>query len=224
MSHQILDRLRISDRQEDYINLASLTEFNIFVSASLVDPLKTGKIITIQQFACTVKKNEKIESFMKRFKATYNLSQFNLLLMYNHRLYESTLTFGEVGLKNNSQVELVSLHSEEEATANEGFIFTFWSAVPLMIAASFLIAGLGGRFDIIIRGLYILIGTIIVIPSFICFIIGISQKFSKTAQVAFVNHSWFGPCCDCCTCKKTDNNENDEAFEIVEQDQPTLVL
>ena len=221
MSYRILDRIRIKGQDEEMQALATLKEYKVYISANLVDPDSPGNIFTIDQSCWTVTKNEKLKNLIAKFKNMHNLSQFDLTISYNHRLYTNAeLTFGDIKIKNNTQIELVSLESEKAATENEGFIFSFWSVVPLMLAASFLIAGLGGRFDIIVRGIYILIGTIIVIPSFVIFVVGVSQKFSKHAQTAFVNHIWFGDCdreCCCCCCgydKDSQNVEEDLSDEI----------
>lgn len=223
METQLLDRIRVVDFREDTASFRTLTEFNIYVSASLVDPFKSGKVINIDQLACTVNISEKISKFLDRFKAAYNLTQFNLKIIYNHRLYDEHLTFGAIRIKNNSHIEIVSLSSEKIATENYGFIFTFWSLVPFMLSLSFLIGGLAGRFDIIIRGIYVVVGTFILIPSFTFFILGLLQKCTENSQVAIVNHYWFDRCCDCCCkCgpKKQDLDDSDD-YEIL---QPTRNL
>ncbi|KAK8881083.1 hypothetical protein M9Y10_003811 [Tritrichomonas musculus] len=225
MSYQILDRIRITDDRVDTSSISSLMEFNIFVSASLIDPFK-NKMIKINNLSCTVNRTEKIGKFIDHFKAFNGLNQFNLRLIYNHKLYDEHLTFGEIHIKNHAQIELVSLQSEKVATENEGFIFTFWSLCPLMIAASFIIAGLGGRFDYLVRGIYVLVGTVFFIPSFLLLIIGISQKYTKEMHTAFVNHEWFGRCGKCKCCSKGDEVDTDsEDIEILMQrDQEVPIL
>lgn len=217
MSYQILDRIRIIDDRVDTSSISSLMEFNIYVSASLIDPFK-NKMIKINNLLCTVNRTEKIGKFIDHFKAFNGLNQFNLRLVYRHKLYDEHLTFGEIYIKNNAHIELISLQSEKVATENEGFIFTFWSICPLMIASSFLIAGLGGRFDYVVRGVYVLVGTLFFVPSFLLLIIGISQKYTKKMHIAFVNHEWFGRGCKCkCCLKGIEEDTDSEAVEVLMQ-------
>ena len=228
MSLKVLDSVRMNNGDKEYKTLRTLKEYHIFINLTLKDPDKTGKMLTLYHSQWVVKKNEKLKNFIVRYSNAHNLRQFNLTVSYNHRLYTNgDLTFGDIGMKNNSQIELISLESEKAATENMGFIMSFWSVVPLMIATSFIIGGLGGRFDIIIRGVYILIGTTIGLPSLIMFILGISHKFSKYTRTAFVNHFWFGePNCKCCGCSNIDDSDSDDLEKTIAsvQTNSTILL
>lgn len=145
--------------------------------------------------------DDKIDTFIKKLKNSMPNCSFEskTYLKFNYHYYCDG-KFSERGINSNQTVEIISLESEQEATKNEGFIFAFWSLVPLMVSISFLIPGLVGTFDMVYRGLFILAGTIIGIPASILLIIGLTERYSESMRISFVNYSWFGPCCNCSCC------------------------
>lgn len=149
----------------------------------------------------TLKPTDKIETIFKRIKSRDQNVTFgeDTYIKYNYHLYKEG-TIQEIGINSNDTIEVISLESEQEATKNEGFIFAFWSLVPLMVSISFLVPGLIGTFDMVYRGLFMLVGTIIGIPASILLIIGLTERFSSSMRISFVNYSWFGPCCNCSCC------------------------
>ena len=82
----------------------------------------------------------------------------------------------------------------------------------MMLALSFLIAAFVGVYDIHIRGAFFIVGSVILVPSVVCFVIGITEVFPSFFKVSFVNYIWFGPCCECCN----HNEEQEEEDEIIE--------
>ncbi|OHT00074.1 hypothetical protein TRFO_33310 [Tritrichomonas foetus] len=176
----------------------NITNFNIIVRASIPDPdrptrrKKSKKLINAQP-------DLKVGDLIKKFlDMEPDFEGHDFFMRYNHRLYKNG-TLGFAGITSSREVELISLESEQTASRNEGFIFSFWSLVPLMISISFLVPGLAGTFDTVYRGLFVLCGTIVGLPATILFIIGVSELYSSKVTVSFVNNDWFGPCqCACC--------------------------
>lgn len=154
-----------------------------------------------QYVSITTSPKQTIPELIKRVKKQLPNCSFGTetYLKFNYHYYK-TGTLHSRGIDSNQTIEIISLESEQEATKNEGFIFAFWSLVPLMVSISFLVPGLIGTFDMVYRGLFILAGTIIGIPSSILLIIGITERYSSSMRISFVNYSWFGPCCDCSCC------------------------
>ena len=203
----IIDKLRISAKTELIDKQSTLNQIQIHVVSSIEDPSNPGNLISDSQFI-NISQTAKIKQIVTAFCASNR--QFknikDLKIMYNNRLYENLeMTIQEAGITHKKTVTLVSLKNQQAAAANEGFKLTFWSLAPLMVAVSFIISGLAGTFDTRIRGAYVLLGSIIGVPSFVCFLIGFTEKFSDKTQTAFTGVEWFGDCyedccCGCCRC------------------------
>lgn len=210
----LIERLTVSQKQEAEETTSQVTNFTITIRASMPDKLHPGRRIEDCQ-TMKVDTDKDIAQVIKDFKSNSKQAQFgkaNLYLKYNNRLYaewedldpsaknrkQKEGKIGQLGLTAMSELELISLETEQAVTKNEGVLFTFWSLVPLMIAISLIVAGLGGLFDSRIRGAYVLFGTIIGIPAFMALVVGITEQFTEQSQVAYTGDAWFGPCCDCC--------------------------
>jgi hypothetical protein len=137
---------------------------------------------------------EVINEFKRLFPVEFG--GHSLILRYNNRMYRSGLV-RHLKLTNKSVLELVCLAGEREITRSEGFTLAFWSAVPLMLAISFITSGLICQFSSVLRGVYVAIGSAIGIPSVICFVVGFTEIFPHGAGIAYVKDDWFGPCCCC---------------------------
>lgn len=221
----LLERLIVSQKQETEETTSQVTHFTITIRASMPDKLHPGRRIE-DCMSMRIDTDKEISQVIKDFKSNSKQAQFgkaNLYLKYNNRLYAEWEgdpkdkkpkkgKIGQLGLTAMSELELISLETEQAVTKNEGVLFTFWSLVPLMIAISLIVAGLGGLFDSRIRGAYVLFGTIIGMPAFMALIVGLTEQFTEQSQVAYTGDSWFGPCCDCCEngCSAHSNQKEDE--------------
>lgn len=161
-------------------------------------PQKVFKLISIES-------NQTVKELIKKVKSELKNYSFgeDTYIKHQHRLYKEGY-LNEINITNNETIEVISLEAEKEATKNEGFIFAFWSLVPLMVAISFIVPALIGTFDIVYRGLFMLAGTLIGLPASIFFIIGITETLTVEMRISFVNYTWFGPCCDCSCCNCCD--------------------
>ncbi|KAH0785367.1 hypothetical protein GPJ56_010778 [Histomonas meleagridis] len=182
------------------------TSLTLNIKASVPDRLHTGK--RIQTFSkLVVEQNISIRKLVVMFQRTNpEYIGYDFVVKYNNRLFQNG-TLRECGITNKSTVELISLTSEKADLKNQGFILGYWSLVPLMLAISFFVGSLGGKFDITIRGIFFIIGCVIGVPSFVCFVIGISEIFPDKFGVSFVGDIWFGPC-------GHHENENEPADEL----------
>ncbi|KAH0789569.1 hypothetical protein GPJ56_006535 [Histomonas meleagridis] len=211
----LLDKLIIPQTYDLETESLTVTSMVVNVKASTPDPLRAGKRIESQWTKLTVQPETTLKNLISQFQKTNSdFVGYEFLVKYNNRLFKSG-TVQECGITNKSNIELVSLSSEQSALKNQGFILSYWSLVPMMLALSFLIGSLVGTYNIYLRGVFFLIGSIMLIPSVVCFVIGISEVFPALFKVSFVNYIWFGPCCDCCYHNKdADDFEEDE--EIID--------
>ena len=131
-------------------------------------------------------------------------------------------TIGEIEIANDDVVEMVSLGNNKLATRNEGFLFAFWSIVPFIISASFICGGLVGRFDMLIRGAYFLVGSIIGVPAVVFMVLGFTESFPKVSRTSIVGGYWFSnycSCCECnCSCNKCEKKEEDSEADLLKDD------
>lgn len=212
----LIERLTVSHKQEAEETTSQVTRFNLIVKASVPDRLHPGKRIE-ESHAEVVDTEMDISSLIKQFKKDApQLAKCDLLLKCNNRLY-SEGKVRQLGLTAMSEIELISLETEQAVTKNEGILLTFWSLVPLMISVSLIVAGLGGLFDSRIRGAYVLLGTIIGIPAFMTLVVGVTEMFTETAQVSYTGDSWFGPCdCKCCedSCLSQSKREDEDEIDL----------
>ena len=201
----LIDKLKIDFSKEVESKHTVLTNMQICVSATIEDPLNPGQKMsetTIMNVTPTTPLRTIIMNFKKQYR---KFKDVEFYVLYNNRLLTNG-TVGEAGITNKKNVSLVSLVNEQKAAENEGFKLTFWSLPFLMVAISFLIAGLAGTFNIKLRGAYVLISSIFGVPSFICLVIGSTEKYSQFTQTAFSGSEWFGDCqseccCGCCGSK-----------------------
>jgi len=207
----------IVDYKKDIDTKATvLTHFHVYVESTIEDPFYPGQRITNRTFfpvSLSTNLSEIVSSFVrtdKRFRG------IDFYVCYNNRLFDPKQgTVGQCGIKSRSTVYLISPNEEKQVAQNEGFKLSFWALPPLMIAISFMLSGLTGSFDLKLRGLYVLIGSVIGVPSFLCFFIGLTERFSKLTQTAFSGTEWFGECC----CQE----EEPEALQELTENAPSEV-
>lgn len=227
--NDIIKQITIPAPVESHNADVTNTKINIAVECHLADPTKPGKKIHNKIFM-NVKLSDGIDKVLADWKKlnpvfqdkkTYNSNEekakFELYVKYNNRIFQNG-TVKQCGIVHRSTVEIISLKFNKEKQINQGFRLAFWSIVPLMLATSFIIAGLTGRYDNVLRGAYILLGTIFGIPGLLCMIIGLSEYFSEYFIVAFTNDYWFGKCCCSCCSKKKDDEIDDKDIEL--DDEP----
>ena len=149
------------------------------------------------------------------------LSNYNFYLSNKNILYEDG-TISSCGIENNSKVELISLENDNLISKNEGFGFTYWSILPLIISISFLLSGLIGRFDMITRAVYFMIGTLIGTPSLVILILGLIEYYSSFMKVAFIGKYWFSSSFEFCnltscfcSCSKEEIKIEDDFEEYI---------
>ena len=216
----IAEQLIVKDNYfyDDTFVVKSLT---VQVKASVPDPIHVHSRIESPLTKLTVTPKMTLKNFITQFKVTN--SEFskckNMYVKFRNRLFspDAGFTLEQCGIKNNDYLELTSLSDEKSAISNQGFMLSYWSAVPLMIGISFLVSAVSGTFDIYIRGSFFLIGSIMGIPSLVCFIIGLAEVFPSWFSVAFVNTWWFGYSC-CCS----HQDEDDEELLIDNEDDVLL--
>ena len=215
----IIDKLRISSKTELVDKLSMLSQIQVHVACSIEDKFNPGSKIE-ETALITIYQNWNLQKIISQFAndhRKFTKVEKDLQIMYNNRLYQdTTITVQEAGITNGKKITLVSLKDQKSAAGNEGFKLTFWALAPLMVAVAFLIAGLAGTFDTRLRGAYVLLGSIIGVPSFVCYLIGFTEKHSDKTQTAFTGTDWFGDCyedcccgcCSCCVTKKVSKQEN----------------
>jgi hypothetical protein len=150
--------------------------------------------------------NDSINSLKTDF-TTANAQYKNMAfdIVYNYWTFDSG-TLGSCGILGGSVVELVSRDAAKHAVEIEGFQFSYWALLPLMIGGSLLYAGLLGTFSSSIRLAYVLIGTILGVPSAIAAILGVFEAFAAWTGTGIVGEYWFSP--NCCTCSRDSRRES----------------
>ena len=178
---------------------AGSNNLRLKIQASIPDPSLPGQVFVIRKFLrypATTDISKVISNFQKDIPAISKKS--GLLLKYNNILYESG-TLESCHIQNDSTLTIIALENDKEATENEGFRFVYWALVPLLIAFSFLGAGLIGQFKMIYRAIYVLFATLIGVPSTIATVLGFYESFSDAMKAGIVGQYWFSPgCCSCC--------------------------
>lgn len=189
----------------------------LHVQILIPDPNHPLQRTSISKFRGSFRPDESVNKFISRVSHYFPaMGNRKFYLKFKQQLYEGDeLKISDIGIENGNTVELLSLESEKQATENEGFIFCFWSIVPIIVSISFIVSALVGTFDMVYRGLFVLIGTIIGVPASILFIIGFSERLSEKIRISFVNYTWFGPCCSCCRlCRVQDEGSVDLSDEV----------
>lgn len=215
-----------------------VTQLQLKVICSISDPNNPNKRINGTIAALTVNSGDKLAdavkaslNSLKNQNAAFGPCKADdFLVRYNNRLYKNG-TIGDCHIQNKRTIELVNLQSDQQSVLNQGFIFAYWSIVPLILSVSFLIAATIGRFNVVTRGLYLLTGTIILVPSLMSLIVGISELKSERQVVSFVGTQWFGECCCCngccvdtiCSCCVYEPKQNDDLDDIEPNDQTPLI-
>jgi hypothetical protein len=211
MCATLIDRLIIPQNFEREAPAISVRSIMVTVNASMADSMHPGRRL-YGRAAFTIEADKDVNALVAKFKETCRVLEFGscrtLLLRYNNRLYEKSTKLKQLGLSTKATLELISVESEKEAAHNNGFTLAFWSTIPLMLAIAFVASGLIGRFSTIIRGAYVLVGSIIGIPALLCLVVGGTEYFSEESMTAYVNDKWFGPCCKCCKCCVEEEEES----------------
>jgi hypothetical protein len=210
MCAALIDSLIIPQNFEPEAAAISVRSIMVPVNASMADSMHPGRRL-YGRAAFTIEADKDVHALVTRFKETCRVLEFGrcrMLLRHNNRLYDKSTKLKQLGLSTKATLELISVESEKEATHNNGFTLAFWSTVPLMLAIAFVASGLIGRFSTIIRGAYVLIGSIIGIPALLCLVVGGTEYFSEESMTAYVNDKWFGPCCRCCKCGVEEEEES----------------
>ena len=212
-----------------------VTNIYINIKCSTPDPNDPSKRHGDLLPDCEMNDSSKITEIVNRyFKVKDKEKERNkdqiFYVKYNNRLFstqaadgssETIPTIRECGIRNKTTVELVCFQAESQALINQGFQISYWAMIPAMIAISFIVAGLVGRFNLITRGLYLLFGSLILVPSLLCFIVGTIELYSGPAVTSFSGDYWFGrccctngccdnTCCSCCVCDDVKENATPE--------------
>jgi hypothetical protein len=212
MGSSLIEQMKVVqsfDQQAPPVPLKSIT---VTVTGSIADASHHGRRVykwTTWTGSTDAKIEVLIKDFQRKFPVDFGGCE-ELHLKYNNRLFDKKGQLKQLGLGSKASVELVSFASEKVITENNGFTLAFWSVVPLILAVSLMAAGLIGRFDTALRGAYVLLGSIIGVPAFLCLVVGLTEYKSQSTRVAYVNDAWFGPCCPCCACcaEKEEGNED----------------
>jgi hypothetical protein len=200
MSTPLIEQIKMVQAFDQQAPPVAMKSISITVTGSIADSAHPGRRIfkwTNWTGATDSKIEVVIKDFQRKFPVEFGSCQ-ELHLKYNNRLFDKKGILRQLSLENRATVELVSFASEKEIAQHSGFTLAFWSVVPFILAVSLVAAGLIGHFDTALRGAYVLLGSIIGVPAFLCLIVGITQYRSRDARVAYVNDEWFGPCCHCC--------------------------
>lgn len=210
-NHDLIQTLTIQPPQIDTSlnEKAGSNNLRLKIQATIPDPSVPGQVFVIRKFLrypATTDIHKVISNFKKDVPAISKKT--GLLLKYNNILYESG-TLESCHIQNDSTLTIIALENDKEATENEGFRFIYWALVPLLIAFSFLGAGLIGRFQMIYRAIYVLFATLVGVPSTIALVLGFYESFSDPMKAGIVGQYWFSPsCCNCyCDCSKCFNNK-----------------
>lgn len=194
----------------------------VTVRASVPDPVHVHRRIESPLTNLTVRPTLSLFNFVAQFTQTntdFNKYKKALHVKFRNRLFaadiSSPATLHSIGVRNNDHIDLVSISNERTALANEGFMLSYWSAVPLILGLSFLASALSSSFDLYLRVAFLLIGSAAAVPSLLCFLIGLAEVFPSAFSVAFVNKWWFGRCC-CCLCCGRDSDA------LLDSDDPLL--
>ena len=182
------------------------------IKFSIPNPYKNGVFVVGQRLMQDVPINKTTTQLINDIKPQLDkeLQTYDFYIKYNNILYED-VTIQDIGIKNDTVVELECLTQTKLATKNEGFFICYWSVLPLIVAISFLVGGLAGRFDNNIRAAYIVVFTILGVPSIILEIIGLSECNPKLTKTSIVGSYWFcNKCtCSCDCCNKSDKQQQD---------------
>jgi hypothetical protein len=136
-----------------------------------------------------------VESLTAAFVAQYSeLRGIKFRVLFNHRFYEG-LTLDQCGIQPDSHVDLVAHEANKRAAEIEGLQFISWSLVPLMFAAAFIFAGFFGKFSYVVRGAFVLVGTVLAVPGMAMCSLGLFERYPERMKAAIVGDYWFSPRC-----------------------------
>lgn len=206
-----IDQLLLPLPQDINTGTSHLSNFQITVTATKEDAFNPGHI-EVKESIFAVKPEKKIQELINDFIKQHKFprdKETKYYLVYNNRLFENG-TIAQAGITNKKHVTIIAPNNVKKLAENEGFKLKFWSYPALCVAVAFLVAGLFCQFDYRIRGAYVLVGSLIGVPALLCFVVGITEGFSKATNTSFTGVEWFGSCysdgccakCCCCCCSK----------------------
>lgn len=209
----VIKSITLPPPHEFTLSQYSATKRRFVISYSIPNPYKAGTYAVGQRLLTDQPINKTARQLIREINKILprEVRQHQFLLKYNNILYEDS-TLEEMGVRNDTIVELECLTQNQLATHNEGFLFVYWSSVPLLIALAFMCGALIGRFDMLIRSIYILVSTIIGIPALVFMILGLTECYPKITRTSIVGQYWFGINC-CC---QSDEDEDSESFSDTE--------
>ncbi|EAX94667.1 hypothetical protein TVAG_335030 [Trichomonas vaginalis G3] len=210
--NELIEKLLIHTPHEINTGTSQLQNIIITITATKEDTFNPGKF-EVKESIFNVNPEKKIEDLINDFKRQHKYPNDKYYLIYNNRLFENG-TLAQAGITNRKKLTFFAPANEKKLAENEGFKLKFWSYPALCLAFSFLFAGLVCRFDYRLRGAYVLVGSLIGVPAMVCFLIGLTEAFSKATNTSFTGSEWFGSCyygensccsCCCCCCKPHDS-------------------
>ena len=214
--NQILDSILLPFPQEMPVlntKTDTIPTRTFVIKISIPNPYKNGVFVQKQRLMQDVPINKTTTELINVIKPQLDkeLQTYDFYIKYNNILYED-VTIQDIGIKNDTVVELECLTQTKLATKNEGFFLCYWSVLPLILALSFLAGGLIGRFDMLIRAVYLVIFTILGVPFIILEIIGCSEYYPELTKTSMVGSYWFcNKCnCKCNCCSKKDQDQDNE--------------
>jgi hypothetical protein len=196
MDDPFINRIQIHNERPKPGTKAGTEKLQITLVACVPDPNHPGRN---DRFCQIVSKSptDAVDSlradFTTRFAQYKNMS-FDIL--YNHLTYKGC-TIASCEIVSGAVVELVPHEAVKHAVEIEGFQFSYWALLPLMVAASLIWAGLLGTFSMHIRVVYVLIGTVVGVPSLTVALLGVFESFTTWTGTGVVGEYWFSP--NCCT-------------------------
>ena len=129
-----------------------------------------------------------------------------------------------MGVTDNSVIQLECITQDTISIKNQGFLFIYWSLIPIALALSFLIPGIFGRFEIEIRNIYMILGMILLIPSIIFGIVGWSELKPDVLDTSIVNTEWCSPCQLCLCSSNASLTSDNEEISYIDETCDAVVL
>ena len=205
----------------------SVQKRRFIISYSVPNPTKKGLYTVGQRLLTDQEVTKRADELVREVKKKLprEIQRYDFLLKYNNILYDDA-TIEDIGIKNDTVVELECLTQNQHMVHNEGVLFVYWSILPLIFACSLIGAGLIGTFDIFVRTVYVVVGTAIAVPSIVYTIIGISEYSPALLRTSFVGRYWFSDslsCCRCCCCKKN-NLHGFEDYTAIESESDSVQI
>jgi len=196
---RVLDQLRIDSHVQASSQEVTSNTRQFTIDITIPDEENTRRLLNFSQlvvFPASMDIREMIRLFVENREKLYGKK---LLVKYKNIVFSSG-TIQDCNIENDTVVELISPPQEELANKNEGFCHSYWSVVPLVFSLSFVIAGLIGRFDMIIRACYVIFGTVIGVPSLVLLALGMHERFPDVLKTGFVERFWLSPTIECFSC------------------------